>query len=384
MSPAPSELLYLAAGLGTGGTERHLSLLLPALPGNLFRPRVWNAGDDGEAGAVLRAAGIPVERFDSPVSVRDWRRLAATVKNLRRRRPALVHSYLYGRHWLDAVACRLSGAVYIGSRRNLAHWRQGEVLSRERWRDRQSTAIVANSAAVAAVAVKEGAARDKIVIIPNGVAIPPWNGTGRPQRQRLRDEVRQELGIPPASRVVGSVAGLKPVKDPLTLLRAFAACAQPDRRLVMVGDGPLAAALRLQAGELGVEGAVIWAGAEREPTRLLPAFDLFALASRAEGFSVAVVEAMAAGLPVVATDVGGNQEAVENGANGLLVPPGDPGALAAAMDKLLTDADTAAIMGEAGRRKAARRYSLEAMVTAHVDLYARLVMAPGLGARRAG
>jgi hypothetical protein len=136
--PAPVDLIYLAPGLGTGGTERHLAWLLPALQKRGLRLEVWNTGEEGDAAQRLRQSGVTVLNRRAPVSPRQVGRLAALTAALARRRPRLVHSYLYAHHWLDALACRLAGTTYVGSRRNLAHWRQGPVLARERWRDRVS------------------------------------------------------------------------------------------------------------------------------------------------------------------------------------------------------------------------------------------------------
>jgi len=376
--PDPAEILYLAAGLGTGGTERHLSRLLPGLPADQFRPVVWNAGEEGESGEILRHAGIEVRSFTPPVSIRQVGRMVSLVRSLVGRRPALVHSYLYGRHWLDAVSCRLAGTPYVGSRRNLAHWRHGPVLAREKWRDRLSAAVVANSQAVAEVAAAEGVAPGRLVVIPNGVPLTA-GGNGGGDRREMRVAARAALGLNADSRVVGSVTSLKAIKDPLTLLQAFARRRglEPEDRLVLVGDGPLAPALGEEARRLGVGGQLVLAGRHPEPSRLMPALDLFALSSRTEGCSNAVLEAMAAGLPVAATDVGGNREAVAEGETGLLVPVGDAAALGSALDRLLTDRDLAATLGEAGRERVARRFSVRDMIQAHARLYRRLMAGGG-------
>jgi glycosyltransferase involved in cell wall biosynthesis len=352
------------------------------LPGDLFRPVVWNAGEAGANQRRLEDAGIEVRSFALPVSPRQVGRLVALAVALVRRRPALVHSYLYGRHWLDALCCRLAGAPYVTSRRNLAHWRQGRVLARERWRDRVSAAIVANSRATAEVAISEGAEARRVVVIPNGVPLPEWeptrgNGDGNETPPRRR--ARQQLGLPRGCRVVGAVTSLKPIKDPLTLVRAFAQrpARRPEDRLVLVGEGPLGPALRAEARRLGVGEQLVLAGCHGEPARLLPAFDLFALPSLTEGCSNALIEAMAAGLPVVTTAVGGNREAVVDGRTGLLVPVGDTQAMGAALTRLLDDPRRAAALGQAGRARAAEHFSLDLMVKAHVELYRRLLSEGG-------
>ena len=370
--PGPADLLFLAPGLGVGGTERHLARLLPALARRGFAPRVWNAGETGEAQVVLERSGIPVRTMSLPDSLRQIRRLAPPAGALARHRPALVHSYLYGCHWIDALLVRLVGVPYVGARRNLAHWREGAVLARERWRDRRSAAIVANSEAVAAVARQEGAPADRLVVIPNGVDMPAAD-------PEARSRARAELGLGPAERVVGSVGSLKAIKDPVTLLEAFARLVAGGAadRLVLIGAGPLLAPLRDRARALGCADRLLLTGARVEPEALLGAFDVFALASRTEGFSNALVEAMAAGLPVVATRVGGNVEAVLAGETGELVAPGDAGEMAVALAALLGDPARAARLGTAARLRVARHYSAAAMVEAHGALYSRLLEPTG-------
>jgi glycosyltransferase involved in cell wall biosynthesis len=367
--PAPPDVLILASGLGIGGTERHLARLAPALVEAGLDVAIWNSGEGGQAEDCLGAAGVEVSRFPAPVSLREAGRLKAFVAALVALRPGVVHSFLYGRHWLDALACRLSGVPYVSSRRNLSHWRTGSVLLRERWRDHASAAIVANSAAAAAVARGEGADASLLCVIPNGVPLPPWTDADR-EAARLR--ARAELDLPAACRAVGSVGSLKAIKDPMTLLAGFARRLHPDPedRLVLVGAGPLAGELREAAAAQGLR--LVLTGAHAEPERLLPAFDLFALASRSEGCSNALLEAKAAGLAVVASDVGGNRDLITPGQDGWLVPAADPAAWGERLGMLLAAPQERARLGRAAREQAERRHSIRRMVDAHVDLYARL------------
>jgi glycosyltransferase involved in cell wall biosynthesis len=368
------DLIFLAPGLGTGGTERHLAWLLPALKQQGLRVEVWNAGTAGAAEERLLQAGVQVRHRKPPVSARHLGRLASMTTALARRRPRLVHSYLYGHHWLDAVACRMAGVTYIGSRRNLAHWREGPVLARERWRDRASSVIVANSRAAAEVAVAEGVEPRLVQVIPNGVPMPAWAEkawTADDAWLTRRRDARDALGLDGQARVVGAVMSLKTIKDPALLISAFARIKGTSSadHLVLVGEGPLAAELKQQAVDLGLAGRVIFAGQRAEPQELLAAFDLFCLPSRSEGCSNAVLEAMAAALPVVATDCGGNTEAVDSQVSGLLVPTGEVEPLARALTRLLEHPEEARTMGQAGRRRAEAMFSLDAMVKAHLKVY---------------
>jgi glycosyltransferase involved in cell wall biosynthesis len=188
------------------------------------------------------------------------------------------------------------------------------------------------------------------------------------------DGVRGELGISPDAPLAGTVGSLTPKKSHETLLRAtrLARRSLPDLRVAVVGQGPMAGALHRRAAELAVEDAVAFVGYREDAARVASAFDVFVLSSRHEGLPVALLEAMAAGRPVVATRVGGVPEVVRDGGEGILVPPGDPEALAAAMVTVLVDSDLQARLGEAARRRAAD-FDIRRTVRRHEEVYARLL-----------
>jgi glycosyltransferase involved in cell wall biosynthesis len=164
------------------------------------------------------------------------------------------------------------------------------------------------------------------------------------------------------------------VKDQATLLRAMASLAASglDAACLLVGDGPERPALTRLAGDLGLRERVRFLGSRRDVPRLLPAFDLFVQASLSEALPNALLEGLGAGLPVVATAVGGTLDVVRPEV-GLLVPPGDPAAMALAVLRLARDPELRHRLGTAGRALVSRRYSLDAMLTAYADLYARLL-----------
>jgi glycosyltransferase involved in cell wall biosynthesis len=167
------------------------------------------------------------------------------------------------------------------------------------------------------------------------------------------------------------VARLAPEKDVETLLNATALAARerPDFRLEVAGDGPCRPALERAAADLGVAGRVRFLGEVRDVPALLARARLFALSSLTEGVSLTLLEAMSRGLPVAATRVGGNAEVVADGETGLLVPPGDPPALAAALLRLWADPAEAARLGRAGRRRVEAHFDVRGMVAAYEDLY---------------
>jgi len=188
-------------------------------------------------------------------------------------------------------------------------------------------------------------------------------------------ELMAELGIAGGAPVVGTVGNLRAVKDYPCLLRAFAWARERvgDAALVFVGDGAERPRLEALAGELGVADAVRFAGARTDVARMLRLFDVFALSSRTEGISVALLEAMATGLPAVVTDTGGNPEVVVEGQTGRLAPVGDPERLGEALADLLADPGRRRAMGEAARERVVAEFSLERMIGAYESIYDTLL-----------
>jgi sugar transferase (PEP-CTERM/EpsH1 system associated) len=219
------------------------------------------------------------------------------------------------------------------------------------------------------LAERVGIAPRRITQIYNGVDV---------ERFRPRDAATTSAATPnDASRpfVIGTVGRMQEVKDPLNLVEAFLHLrrARPDLaprvRLVLVGEGSLRGAVAERLREGGAQDAARLAGAREDVAEQLRALDLFALPSKAEGISNTILEAMATGLPVVATRVGGNPELVLEGATGLLVPPSDPASLAGALARYAENPALAAAHGAAGRERAVAEFSLDRMVARYAALY---------------
>ena len=237
----------------------------------------------------------------------------------------------------------------------------------------RASAVIAVSNAVARSAV--GLVSDATcVVIPNGIDLSRFlvPDTERPER---RAAARSALGVTDEETVILCVARLSPEKDVSNLMEAacLAFPALPNARLFIVGEGRLRKTLEMQIALLGLEGRVVLLGErsrEAIPDLLLAA-DLFALSSREEGLSLAVLEAEAAGLPVVATNIGGLPEAVAANDTGLLVPPRDPVLFAGALSTLIADSTRRTIMGATGRRHVTQRFSEDTMIAATFAVYRR-------------
>ncbi|WP_437902835.1 glycosyltransferase [Sorangium sp. So ce327] len=213
----------------------------------------------------------------------------------------------------------------------------------------------------------------KLHVILNGIDLSRF----RPDAA-ARHRVRAELGIPQDAWVAGAVGRLSQVKNHALLLRAAAAAGilsgdADNARLLLVGDGPEAAPLRALAEELGISDRVVFAGERHDVPGLLAASDVFVLSSKSEGLPLSMVEAMATGLPVVSTAVGGIPALIADGETGFLVPSDDEGALAAKLAALKGDPVQSAAMGKRGRKLALRRYSAERMMASYMDIYETLL-----------
>lgn len=257
----------------------------------------------------------------------------------------------------------------------LPRWRRWLYLSIERSLALATARIIAVSPeeARAATALKLGAAR--IAIVANGVGKPALTP---------RHEARQAMELPQDAQVVGFIGRLVGQKAPEVLLRAFARTADliPNAYLAMVGSGPLDTELRDLTGSLGIAKRVRWLG-ERDANVCLSGFDVFALSSRKEGLPYVILEAMAAGLPVVATSTAGVESLLNHGENGFVAPPDDPAAFAAGLIALLSDPSRRADFGQASLQRVAH-FSIDGMVDKILRLYctaAQSSLAPALPVR---
>jgi len=366
MSARPLCITHVVPSLGVGGLENGVVNLVGRLPD--IRHSVVSIGPVG-ALATRLAADVEVVTLDKSAG-RPMRaavlRLAVTFKRLR---PDIVHARNWGS--VDAiVAAKFAGvpAVIYGE-----HGREfDDPEGRNRRRNlvrRLLTPCVDRFATVSAdlarwLADVVGVPRRKLVVIPNGVDVERFSID-------RRQEGRRALGRNDDAPVVGTVGRLDAVKDHETLLAAFADVASRSEtaRLVVIGDGPLRSTLKARARSLRLEGRVDFLGERRDVPILMKGLDVFVLPSLAEGASNTVLEAMATGLPVIATAVGGNPELVEDGVTGMLVPVRDGTALAKAALAYLWDPELRAAHGRAGRRRAVARFGLDRMADGYRRLY---------------
>jgi len=281
---------------------------------------------------------------------------AAFARWCRRERIQIIQSCdLYANVFALPAAALAGVAVRVGSRRELNPDKSAAHIALQRQAYRCAHAIVANSSAARTQLEREGVAPDRSHVIANGVALERFTPVP---------------GVRPVRRIL-TVANLRPEKAHDVLLRAAALLARPcpDVAFEIAGDGPRAAELRATASALGIAHRVRFLGHVEDVPSLLARADLFVLPSISEAFPNAAIEAMAAGLPVVASATGGLLDLVDHGRTGLLVTPADPIALAGAMASLVADPARAARLGAAARIDVASRYSFDRMVQAFEQLY---------------
>jgi glycosyltransferase involved in cell wall biosynthesis len=354
-----------------GGAQTYTAALLPALVGR-FDVTVAAHGD----GPLRRAAIDTGARF---VDLRHVRRPIAPGRDLRglhelralfrRLRPHIVHANSSKAGILGRLAASLAGVpVRIFTVHGWAFGaHEGVSATVYRVADRAVRPLTTAFVCVAERDRQLGlAARtcsaSTTFVIPNGVDVPD-SPPVRPAGTRPR---------------IVSVGRLQAPKDPLTSVRALAELPRGSFEAVVVGDGPDRPVLAAEIRRLGLEQAVELAGTRDDVHRCLEAAHVFVLSSRSEGLPLSILEAMAAGLPVVASDVGGVAEVVEDGVTGLLVPPGDPRALAGALRAVLADPALRQRLGESGWERARSRFGLAAFQRAHVELYERELARSGL------
>lgn len=329
----------------------------------------------------IRAQGIPCSNLRSR-NLRDFGAFRRLLRLLREERIDLIHAHLtYAAIWGNAAA-RLTRTPCVTT----LHLEPSPdpVWSRSGLRERLMCLLVEKwSAGVVAVSesVRQAYGRQgridpgRIAVVPNGIDCEAFD---RKERE-LRERMRRQLGIPPQARLVITVSVLREGKGLDVLLKATPGVlrAVPEAHFLIVGEGPMKSELERGAEQAGLSGRLRFLGFRRDVPALLAASDLFVLPSRAhDAFPTALLEAMGAGLPVVATRVGGIPEIVDAPRTGWLVPPGDHEPLGRAVADLLSRSEELPAMGEAARCRARAEFSSAVWVRRLEEVYARALAAP--------
>ncbi len=365
---AKLRVMRIISDLPVGGVENRLLALLPKLQ-NIYDVRICCIRAPGALADDFERAGIPVivKYFKSRLHPFSLYQLAAY---MRQEHIDIVHTHMYRPNVSGVIAARLAGVpVVISQVHNVEHWdnkRQLRMDSRlSGWRDR----VVAVSEAVRQDYIKQtGTAPEKCVVLYNGIDISLFD------KNKPAVDERERWGIGRQDKVVGIIARLVPQKDHLTFIQAAQHICRviPQVKFLIVGEeegrGGVLEKLNITIAELGLTRQVIFTGTRKNIAELLGIMDVSVLSSIREGFSNVVLESMAAGVPMVVTDVGGNAEAILDGVTGFVVPPRSPQALAQAIINILQDDTLAASMCRASRERA-KLFSLDAMYENTITLY---------------
>jgi L-malate glycosyltransferase len=363
---APLEVLLLARELDLGGSERQLAVTALELDRNLFQPHVACFRAGGFRARELKRAGVPVLELGvrsliSGSVIHGARRLG---RYLERHRIQVVHAFDVPSVLFAVPAARLFQVpVVLASQR--AHRALTPGLTRHllRLTDRLADGIVVNSQAVAReLMTEDGVPRSLLHLAYNGIDTDRFRSDGP----------RALLPWPEPHLVIGVACALRPEKGLFTLLDAFAQVLErwPHVRLLLVGGGPIEKQLSERSRQLHLGPACHFQGAVDEVAPWLKPTDIFVLPSLSEALSNSLMEAMACGCCVVASDIGGNPELVEHGKTGLLFPAGDPRALAAALDSLVQDESLRRRLADAGEAFIRERFSSHAAARRMGVIYA--------------
>ncbi len=357
-------VLYLSTSSGPGGAERVISNLASSLDPDryrailcLFRPGWIQERSEGRG---VRTYVIPTH------GMTDWRWALQFKRLLRQERVDLIHAHEFDANVQGAFVAALSGIPLVATVHGKNYfWEKLRRRLAYRWVSRRATMVAVSQNLKEFIIEKVGISPDRLRVVYNGVDALPYC------EEADVNQFRRELGLPENDQIVGVVGNLYPVKGHQYLIEGIPAVLQkcPNTSFVFAGRGQLETELKEQVQRLGLDKRVHFLGLRQDIPRILALLDVFVLPSLSEGLSMAILEAMIAGKPVVATQVGGNPELVLDGETGFLVPPRDSQALASSLVTLLTNKQQAVQFAEKGKRRAEGQFSLGTMVHAYQTLY---------------
>jgi glycosyltransferase involved in cell wall biosynthesis len=360
--------------------ENVVASLLRALPSTRYVSEAWCLEELDALGHELRRTGATLFEFRKRRS-REPRLFWTLARAIRTRRVELLHchdelSWFYG-----AVAARLAGVRRIVI---TMHGRRPGIVGRHLIEQRVLAALTPTIVAVSAFLREQilhelRVPASQVVLVRNGIVMPP------PVTPEQRRRSRAALGLAASDFVVGTVGELSPVKNIALALDGVARAHRevPLLKYLVIGGGAQHEALTAKAAELGLTAAVRFLGVRRDVPELLAALDAYVCSSNYEGISLSILEAMAAGTPIVATMVGGNPELIQHGRTGLLIPSGDATALGEALRQLANQAAAARQIALQARLAVEQAYTIDRMIDAYDSLYRFLVERDGGASSRA-
>jgi glycosyltransferase involved in cell wall biosynthesis len=353
--------------LGRSGAEKQMTLLACGLPRDRFDVKVIALTRGGPFEDDLKKAGVPVD-----VIGKKWRLDFSSLSQLKQRLladpPDILHTWMFAANsYGRLVSPKDRRWKIIVSERCVDSWKSRWQLWIDRWLVSKTDWLLGNSASVVEFYKQQGLPTDRMSVIPNAVSAPP-------QPAVSKADFLKQLSFPPETKLIGYVGRLAKQKKIETILWGMQVLRQADAstRLIIVGDGPERAALEQHARDIEVADFVRFLGHREDASQLLHHLDAFWLASSFEGMSNSLMEAMASGVPAIASDIPPNRELIRHGEHGYLVNIGDGVGYAQYSMQLFREPDLRTRLANAGRMRMETEFSLERMIQTHVDLYERL------------
>ncbi|HEY0075926.1 MAG TPA: glycosyltransferase [Abditibacteriaceae bacterium] len=359
--PKTRRVMQVTWSLVAGGAEIYALTIASRLDKSRFSPRMCAIDQGGAIEGEVQKHGLPYFIMHRQAGI-DWRLFGRMHRLLRRQQVKVLQTHHFNQLFYCAPGAKLLGIRIFHTEHDVELAKKPRLRVALRLLSHCCEKMIAIGEEIAQMYRDLGIAEDKIEIIRAGVELSDFHES--------REEARRELGIEENARVAVIVARLFPEKNHRLLLDAFAKAAQnhPDFHLLIAGEGTETEAIRAQIEALNLGAQVQMLGVRRDVPRLLAAADVFVLSSDREGLPIAILEAMAAARPIVATSVGNVPDVVRDGVSGRLVPPGDKEALAEAIEELLSDATRTKELGQ-NAREIARDYDVRHMIARYETLF---------------
>jgi len=361
-------ILHIIPSLDRSGAEKQLVLLAGGLARDEFDVHVCALTRGGPREAELADRNVPATVIGKRWKV-DPAAYVRLKRLIRRLRPTIVHTWMFAANAYGRAAA-LSESVphLVASERCVDPWKRWHQLTIDRRLARRTDALLANSTGVRDFYVAKGLPREKFHVIPNAVERPPASDV-------TREELLAELKLPPDARLIGGIGRLWPQKRWKDVIWAtdLLKVIRDDAHFLIIGEGPQRARLERYRDLVRLADKVHFLGQRGDVPRIMPHFDLVWLASGYEGMPNAVMEAMAAGVPVVASDIPGTRDLVVHRQTGYLVPVGDRAAFSRFAQKILEDPQHGRQLGSAGRQRVETEFTVNKMVERHAALYREIL-----------
>ena len=357
-------ILHIIATLDRAGAEKQLSLLTRGLPRDRFDVHVCALTRGGPLEDELREAGIPTTVLHKRAKA-DPVAFGRLVSHIKRLRPSLIHTWMFTANAYGRAAGRLAGVErMIASERCVDRWKSNWQLAIDRRLAKHTQAIVANAEGVRDFYLQHGLTPEKLCVIPNGLEPVAPSRYSHP-------EFLSKFDLPTGVPLIGAVGRFWPQKRMKYLIWAAEVLhlLHPNAQLLIAGEGPLREQVMRYCSLLDGDSYIHFLGHRDDVPDILPHLDMFWHASGYEGLPNAVMEAMAAGLPVIATDVPGNRDLIQSEETGILISLDDRSDLVRAADRLINDPELGTRLGAAARQHVLANYPLQTMIDRYAELY---------------